>query len=279
MNKLTTERQAMIIRCLAEGNSIRATCRMTGAAKATVQKLLRDVGAHCKNFHDRFVQNVTETRVEADEIWSFVGKKQKRVPEELKGMGTGDVYLFTALGATTKLMIAYRVGNRDLPNCQKFIQDLCDRLANRIQLTTDGFAPYLYAVEKAFGWAGVDFAQLVKQYGPGAEPGKYSPATCVGTEKRWVMGKPETSKVSTSYVERQNLTVRMQNRRFTRLTNAFSKRVEYHLYAVALHYMHYNYCRPHMTLTKAAGQPTTPAMAAGLAFRVWTAEDILDLLQ
>ena len=254
---------------------------MTGTSKGTVLRLLAVVGAHCKNHHDRFVRNVTSKRVQCDEIWSFIGMKEKRVPDEQKGRGLGDVWTWTALDADSKLLLGYRVGDRDLPSARAFISDMCDRLANRVQLTTDGLKFYLIAVEDAFGWNGVDFAQLIKVYGHEQEGTvRYSPPECIGTDKRWVMGEPAEAHVSTSYVERSNLTMRMQMRRFTRLTNAFSKKKANHLYAVALHTTFYNYCRPHMTLTKERGGiKTTPAMAAGLAGHVWGVEDILNLLQ
>ena len=265
MNTLSPDTQAAILRSLVEGNSIRATCRMTGAAKGTVLRLLAIVGAHCKNHHDRFVRNVASKRVQCDEIWSFVGKKDKRVPDEEKGRGLGDVWTWTAIDAESKLLLGYRVGNRDLANARAFIEDMAERLSTRCQLTTDGLKFYLIAVEDAFGWNGVDYAMLIKVYGQEREGAvRYSPPECIGTDKRWVMGQPAEAHVSTSYVERSNLTMRMQMRRFTRLTNAFSKKKANHLYAVALHTTFYNYCRPHMTLTKERGGiKTTPAMAAG----------------
>jgi IS1 family transposase len=283
MNKLTTDKQSAIVRCLCEGNSIRGTARLTGTSKDTVQKLLRDLGAHCKNYHDRFVTSVTATRVQSDEIWGFVGKKERLVAKADKGQGVGDVWTWTALDPDSKLMIAYRVGNRDARNAVLFIQDLADRLANRIELTTDGLNHYRPAVEAAFGWNGADYAMLIKIFGPTPEGSmaarRYSPPACVGIEKRWIMGAPIAENVTTSHVERQNRTIRMQNRRMTRLTDAFSKKVEYHLYSVALHFMWYNYCQPHGTLTKAAGGiKRTPAMAAGLTDRVWKAEDLLALM-
>jgi IS1 family transposase len=287
MNALTPAVQAAILRCLVEGNSIRATARMTGTAKGTVLSLLKIVGAHCINYHDRFVRDVATKRVQCDEIWSFVGAKEKNVPALERGLGQrGDVWTWTALCAESKLMLAYRVGCRDAENGMAFMQDLKDRLLGRTQLTTDGLTIYFRAVEEAFGWNRVDYAQLVKIYGQSVESQdgrahrRYSPAVCLGAKKNCVMGQPDEAHVSTSYVERQNLTMRMSMRRFTRLTNAFSKKVEFHRYAVALHFMHYNFCRPHMTLTKAKrGIHTTPAMAAGLTNRVWTVDDLLELLQ
>lgn len=262
-----------------EGNSIRATARMVGVAKRTVSSLLRDVGAHCKNYHDRRVTGVETNHVQADEIWSFVGCKERQVPKGEKGQGRGDVWTFTALCRDSKLLIAYRVGNRDGENALAFMDDLAARVSGRIQLTTDGHSMYPMAVELAFGYGRVDYAQVEKQYGQSPEgQRRYSPPVCLGAKKRRVMGNPDPDMVSTSHVERKNLTMRMGMRRFTRLTNGFSKKVEYHLYAVALHTMHYNYCRPHQTLTKErGGLKTTPAMAAGLTDRVWTVADLLDL--
>jgi len=255
---------------------------MTGTAKGTVMRLLKIVGAHAKNYHDRFVRDIEAKRIQCDEIWSFAGCKERRVPLEEKGGERGDVWTWTALDQDTKLMVAWRVGKRNPTDAMAFMSDLADRLSSRVQLTTDGLSLYFRAVEEAFGWGRVDYAMLIKLYGSGdpEEARRYSPAQCIGIRKEWVMGRPDEADVCTSHVERQNLTMRMQMRRFTRLTNAFSKKVEYHLYAVALHFLWYNFARPHMTLTKAnRGIKTTPAMAAGLADRPWTAEDVLELLQ
>jgi len=282
MNSLTSERQAAVIRALVEGNSLRATARLTGVARNTVSNLLRDLGSHCKNHHDRFVRDVSPKRVQMDEVWSFAKKKEGRVKLEERGTGVGDCWTWVAIDQDSKLVISYRVGSRDSRTGYAFVQDLADRLASRCQLTSDGLPIYVRAVEKAFGWNGADFAQIVKIFGSdsGPEAGRrYSPAVCIGTEKHWIMGKPDMAYVSTSHAERQNLTMRMQMRRFTRLTNAFSKKVEYHLYAVSLHYMHYNYCRVHTMLSKQYGVPTTPAMAAGLTDHVWSIHELLELLQ
>jgi IS1 family transposase len=278
MNKLSTERQAAVIRALCEGNSIRATGRITGTAKGTIQTLLRNVGAHAKNFHDRTVREVAAKRVQVDELWSFVGMKEKRATFDDKAEGRGDVWTWYALDQDAKLIISYRVGNRDARTAHAFMQDLADRLANRVQLTSDGLTLYLSAVERAFKWGGVDYSQLIKIYGQPVEgQTRYSPPECIGADKHWVMGNPKPEDICTSHVERMNLTTRMQVRRFTRLTNGFSKKLEYHLYAVALHVMWVNFCRPHQTLSEGKRR-ITPAMAAGLADRVWGAEDILKLL-
>ena len=277
MNRLSEDKQAQILRALVEGNSIRATARMTGTSKNTVSKLLRDVGEHCKDYHDQLVRDVECKKVQCDEIWSFVGCKERNVPEEEKREGRGDVWTWTALCQDSKLLVAYRIGNRDAENAVAFLEDLKGRMANRVQLTTDGLYIYPGAVEKAFGWDQVDYAMLVKIYGPGPEgQRRYSPAECNGTSKKRIMGDPKVEDVCTSHVERSNLTLRMHSRRFTRLTNAFSKKIECHEYAVALHMMYYNFCKPHMTLTKRAGGiKTTPAKAAGLTDRVWKIEDLL----
>ena len=282
MNQLPLERQTAIVRALVEGNSLRATARLTGTSKNTVSKLLRDLGAHCKNHHDRFVRDVACKRVQCDEIWSFCGSKEKNTTPDKKAEGNGDVWTWTALCQDSKLIVSYLVGDRDAWTAHAFVEDLADRLANRVQITTDGLKLYLNAIEKTFGWAKVDYAMLVKLYGHGTDAEanrRYSPAVCIGADKVPVMGNPKLEDVSTSHVERNNLTMRMHMRRFTRLTNAFSKKIECHLYAVALHFMFYNYCRPHTTLSKKrGGVHTTPAMAAGLTDRVWTVEDLLGLM-
>lgn len=274
MNKLSPTRRAAILRALVEGNSVRATARLTDSAKATVLKLLIEAGDFASFFQDQVIRNLPTRRVEADEIWAFVGAKQKRAQRE----GDGDIWTFTALDADSKLMITWLVGaGRTEANATAFLTDLRARLAHRIQLTTDGHTMYLSAVERAFGWNGCDYAQLVKTYGhPTDDARRYSPPVCTGAIKEWVMGDPDKALVSTSYVERANLSIRMQQRRFTRLTNAFSKKAENHAHAVSLYFLFYNFCRVHQTLTKARkGIHTTPAMAAGLADRVWKVEDIV----
>jgi len=275
MNKLSLSKRAGILRGLVEGGSIRAVARMTGTNKDTVMALLCEVGAFASIYQDVTLRDLRCRRVEADEIWSFVGAKAKNATRE----GQGDIWTYTALCADSKLAVSWLVGARNSENTKAFMEDVASRLANRVQLTTDGLSWYLAAVEEAFGWNGADFAQLIKTYGVAPEmPGtarKYSPMECTGAIKTPVMGKPDLSKVSTSYVERANLTMRMQMRRFTRLTNGFSKKAENHAHAVSLHFLNYNYCRPHQTLTKTAGRKTTPAMAAGLTDRVWSVEDVL----
>jgi IS1 family transposase len=283
MNRLTTERRGQIIGCLTEGMSIRATVRVTGAAKNTISSLLVDLGEACAEYQDGALSNLPCRRVECDEIWSFCYAKQKNVPDEHQGtFGYGDVWTWTALCADTKLVPSWLVGERTTADAYVFLSDLKSRLKNRVQLTTDGHKPYLTVVEPLFGADGIDFAMLHKLYGEptGASTiteRKYSPGECSGTEKRVITGSPDPAKISTSYVERQNLTMRMGMRRFTRLTNGFSKKVENLAHAVSLHYMHYNFARPHQTLTL-DGVKRTPAMAAGVADRVWSLTDVAGLL-
>ncbi len=262
---------------MVEGNSIRATCRMTNTAKGTVIRLLRDVGRACIEYQDEHLKNLTCKKIQCDEIWGFVYSKEKNVPENKQGQfGYGDVWTFTAIDADTKLIPSWLVALRNTDCALAFINDLKGRLANRVQLTTDGHRMYLEAIESAFG-ADVDYAQLVKLYGEAPEGEKhYSPAECIAAEKHIVQGNPDIKAVSTSYVERQNLTMRMSMRRLTRLTNGFSKKVEYLEYHVALHFMYYNFARTHKTL--ANPYPRTPAMAAGIENHIWSVEDIVGLL-
>jgi IS1 family transposase len=251
MNILTADKRAAVLRALVEGNSLRATARMTGVARQTVANLLRDVGSHCKNHHDRMVMNVKAERIQADEIWSFCAKKEKNANADEKARGEGDCWTWVAIDPDSKLVVSYKVGSRSGGVAHAFMCDLADRLANRVQLTTDALNQYLGAVEDAFGWNGVDYGRLIKIFGASTVAlGRYSPAKLVRTEKETIMGNPDYDLLSTSHVERQNLTMRMQMRRFTRRTNGFSKKVEFHLYAVALHYTYYNYVRPHGTLSK-----------------------------
>ncbi len=276
MNKLNLEKQAQIIKVLCEGNSIRSTARITDSAINTVVKLLKEVGAACYEYQDKNLRNITSKKLQCDEIWSFVYAKAKNVPEQHSGkFGYGDVWTFTAIDADTKLVPCWLVGQRTSACAIEFIQDLKDRLANRVQLTTDGHKVYVEAVERAFG-GDIDYAMLVKIYGQEIESERrYSPAMCIGANKQIVNGKPDTGDISTSFVERQNLTMRMGMRRFTRLTNAFSKKLENHEYALALYFMHYNFVRPHKTL--ANPYPRTPAMASGITNHIWTVEEIVRL--
>lgn len=279
MNTLSRERQTAILLALREGNSIRATCRLTGAAKATVLKLLVDLGGFCSAYQDGVLRDLPCTRVEADEIWSFVGAKARNGTR----IGDGDIWTFTALCADTKLMIWWLVGARTPENADSFMQDVAARLKTRVQLTTDGHRMYRTAVRKAFGFTWVDYSQLIKSYGQvEAQDGsrRYSPPRRPGAERVRMIGRPDKDIGSTSFVARANLTMRMQTRRSARLTEAFSKKAENHAHAVSLHFMHYNFCRPHTTLTKTHPKhyPTTPAMAAGVTDRVWTIQDVLALM-
>jgi IS1 family transposase len=276
MNRLSTEKRARILGCLVEGISIRGTVRVTGAAKNTVTKLLVDVGEASSVYMNETLVDLPCKRIEADEIWSFVYAKSKNVPPGMNKADAGDVWTWVALDADTKLVPTYYVGGRSGLDAYRFMTDLAGRLRHRVQLTTDGHGAYLHAVEGAFG-SEIDYAMLVKLYGipPEAER-RYSPAECIGVEVRPVQGDPDPDHISTSYIERQNLTMRMGMRRFTRLTNAFSKKVEKHAAAVSLHFMHYNFARPHKTLSRP--YPTTPAMAVGVSDHIWKLTDIAALL-
>jgi IS1 family transposase len=274
MNKLSREDRARILHLLCEGSSIRAVTRLTGVSKNTVIKLVVDAGKAASWYQDRVFRNLTCKRVQVDEIWNFVYAKQKNVPTaKAAPANAGDVWTWTAIDAETKLMPSWFVGGRDSESAIIFMDDLAFRLANRVQLTSDGLRAYLEAVEGAFG-ADIDYAQLVKLYGAPPEGEKrYSPAECIGIRKMPIEGSPDPKHVSTSFVERSNLTVRMHARRFTRLTNAFSKKVENHAHAVALHMMYYNFVRVHQTLRM------TPAMAAGVTKRLWEMSDVVDMLE
>lgn len=275
MNRLDINRQKQVVAALVEGNSLRATARMTGVARMTIEKLLRDLGTACAKMQDAAFRNLTCKRLELDEIWAFCGSKEKNTKPEKKAQGWGDVWTWTAIDADTKLIPSWLVGKRDAECASEFVQDLAARLANRVQITSDGHKSYLIAVESAFG-SDVDYAQLIKIYGkPSIErdaEARYSPPTCIGIKMELVTGNPDVDYVSTSYVERANLTMRMHMRRFTRLTNAFSKKVENHAHAVALHFAYYNFCKIHTTLR------TSPAMAADVTNRLWEIEDLLALL-
>ncbi len=270
MNKLSNADRARIVSALVEGNSIRATCRMTGAAKGTVTKLLADLGKACAAYHHVNVRNVPAKRVQCDEIWSFVGAKMKNVPED-KAEEWGDVWTWTAIDADTKLIVSYLVGQRGAQWANAFMEDVASRVSTRIQITTDGHKAYANAVEGAFGMD-VDYAMLIKLYGNDSFDRRYSTGDCIGTQTAVMQGNPDPKHISTSFVERQNLTMRMGMRRFTRLTNGFSKKIENHEAAIALHFMHYNFCRVHKTLR------VTPAMESGLSHHVWAIEELVGLL-
>jgi len=273
MNKLSVERRARILACLCEGLSVRATCRLLDCSKDAVLKLIVDAGEACVAYHDAMIQSVASKRVQVDEVWSFVHAKAKNVPEEKRGQfGFGDVWTWTAIDADSKLMIAFHLGRRDAGAAHTFMNDVAGRLANRVQLTSDGNQVYLAAVDEAFDRQ-IDYAMLIKKYGESAESEKrYSPAVCVGADKTPVRGRPDPDHISTSYVERSNLTVRMQNRRFTRLTNAFSKKLRNHRCMFAIFCVYYNFVRIHQTLR------VTPAMEAGLSDHVLSFNDIAALI-
>jgi IS1 family transposase len=273
MKQLDKSQRAQVVRCLIEGNSIRSTVRITGVAKNTIAKLLNDLGCACAAFHNRTVRNLKVRRLQCDEIWSFVGSKAKNTSPEKKQEGWGDVWTWTGLDADTKLCVSYLVGGRDSGWAHDFMQDCANRIKNRVQITTDGHKAYLEAVEDAFG-ADIDYAQLQKIYGAPSteEQRRYSPARCIGCDLKVVSGDPDPAHVSTSYVERQNLSMRMGMRRFTRLTNGFSKKVDNHRHMIALYFLYYNFGRLHQTLR------VTPAMEAGISGHVWSIDEICALL-
>jgi len=265
--------RSRIVGSLVEGNSIRATCRMMGAAKGTVLKLLEDLGTVCAAYHDEHVRGVAAKRIQCDEIWSFCYGKEKNVSQEQKAKGAGSLWTWTALDAHSKLIVSYLCGGRDASWAREFMKDLAARVTTRVQITTDGHKAYLEAVEGAFGMD-VDYALLIKLYGSPSQPDtRYSPGVCIGTETVYISGKPDPKHVSTSYVERQNLTMRMSMRRFTRLTNAFLKKVENHEHMLAIYFIYYNFCRVHQTLR------VTPAMEAGIASHVSSISDLVALLE
>jgi IS1 family transposase len=272
MNKLSTKERAHIIGMMCEGMAIRAISRLTGASKNTIAKLLREAGEACSAYQDAKLRHLPCQRIQVDEIWSFVGAKQKNVPEGEKRLGRGDVWTWTAICADTELVPTWFVGRRDMDHAVEFLRDLKGRLANRVQLTSDGHSVYMRAVDTTFGDE-VDFAQLQKIYG---EPShsheahrRYSPAPCIGAKKEAIIGNPDVAHVSTSFAERQNLNIRMGLRRFTRLTNAFSKKMENHCHALSIYFMHYNFARIHQTLR------VTHAMAVGVVDKLWDLEDIV----
>ena len=273
MNRLTTQDRVAILTAPSEGMGVNAACRMTGASKNTVLKLLADVGQACALYQDQAMRNLTITKVQVDEIWSFIGMKQKNVPANTDPTrGLGDCYTYTAIDPVTKLMPCWLVGYRTSESAEHFMGDLAPRLANRVQLTTDAMSGYPGAVAKHFG-SNVDFAVLNKSYEGGLPQveakRRYSPAVCIGATKNVVCGSPELKDVSTSHVERANLSMRMGMRRFTRLTNAFSKKIENHMHAISFYFMVYNFVKKHGTIK------TTPAIAAGVTSIQWTIEDIV----
>lgn len=274
MNQLSVEKRGQIVAALVEGNSIRSTVRMTGASKNTIAKLLIELGSACSDYLDKHLMDLPCKRIQVDEIWSFCYAKAKNVTPEIaaKNPFAGDVWTWVAIDADSKLIVSWIVGPRDGVTARIFVNDLAKRLSNRIQLTSDGLNLYLAAVEKVFH-GHVDYAMLQKIYAETSEGQKrYSPAQCIGCETKVIDGYPDPKHISTSYTERQNLTMRMSIRRFTRLTNAFSKKIENHVAMVALHCMYYNFVRIHQTLR------VTPAMAAGVADRLWSIEDLVSLI-
>lgn len=276
MNKLSTEKRVAILFALVEGNRLRSTSRMVGVSINTVTKLLVDAGKVAAKYQDEVMKNLTCRRLQLDEIWSFCAMKEKNVPDELKGtFGIGDVYAWVAIDAETKLVPSFLVGERDGDWAKAFVQDLSQRLTHRVQVTSDGHKAYLEAIEVAFG-CDVDYAMLIKQYGSGKpskdSDTKYTPPDCIGCERHAVSGNPDPDHISTSFVERQNLTMRMRMRRSTRLTNAISKKIEYLEHAVALHFFHYNFIRHHKTLRM------PPALKAGVSDHCWTLEEFVNLI-
>ena len=271
MNRLSSTERCNVIRCLVEGCSIRSTVRMTGIAKKTVMRLLNEAGTFCLEYQDAAFRSLSCRRLQVDEMWSFVYCKAKNVTPAIaaKNQAAGDAWLWVAIDADTKLVPCWSIGPRDAATAHDFIEDLAGRLKHRVQLTTDGLKLYLEAVDYAFSGM-VDYAMLVKVYGadPDAER-RYSPAVCISCEPHTISGAPDSKHINTSYIERQNLSVRMTNRRFTRLTNAFSKKIENHMAAVALGYFAYNFIKIHRTLR------VTPAMAAGVTDRLWDVEDLV----
>ena len=276
MNKLPIDKRVQIINLLVEGSSLRATSRITDTSINTITKLLVEVGQACQLFHDEAVRGVAAKRVQCDEIWSFVYAKEKNKPQDVEG--AGDAWTFVGIDSDTKLVISWLLGDRDIETATFFMKDVAERIKGRVQLTTDGLKAYINAVDAAFPTDDeVDFAQLIKIYGPaGGETNatecRYSPAECTGAEKRVIYGQPDEKFISTSHIERQNLTMRMHMRRFTRLTNGFSKKIENHGYAIALHFVYYNFAKIHKSLR------VTPAMQAGLTKKVMTIEDIINLV-
>lgn len=274
MNRLKTAQQVAVVKALVEGNSVRATVRLTGVAKNTIQKLVLELGVAVTEYQDRALRNLNSKHVQADEIWSFCYAKKKTIGKDKtileRNPDAGDVWTWTAIDADSKLCISWLVGDRTADNAYRIMTDVRSRMAQRVQLTTDQLSIYLKAVDRAFG-VDVDYAMLQKIYAGGGD-GRYSPAECIGCKQVEVTGDPDPKHISTSFVERQNLTMRMSMRRFTRLTNAFSRKVENHAAMVALYFMYYNFGRVHQTLR------VTPAMEAGVTDHVWSTEEIVQLL-
>lgn len=272
MNRLSSADRTRVVACLVEGNSQRATVRITGVAKGTVARLAVELGEACERFADRVMVNLPCEHIQCDEIWSFVGCKERQ-KKNAKGKHPGDVWTWVAIDPETKLIPRWFVGDRTAESAYRFLRGLAPRLAKRIQLSTDGHRAYLIAVEAAWCMRPIDFGMLVKIYGNTTAEGKYSPGEVIGFRKETIRGNVDETLICTSHVERQNLTMRMQMRRFTRLTNAFSKKIENHKMACAIHFVHYNFCRVHQTLR------VTPAMAAGLSDHVWTLAEMVGLLE
>jgi IS1 family transposase len=277
MNKLSNERKAEVLKVLCEGNSIRSTARITGTAINTVIMILKQAGAACLDYQNKCLRNLTTQIIECDEIWSFCYAKEKNLPPGKKGrFGFGDIWTFVALDADTKLVVSWLLGLREPWYAYEFGKDIKERVRNRIQLSTDGHHMYFQAVEDTFGHD-IDFGQIIKFYSSAHDAnGHYIPPRCTHVKTKQVTGDPDMDKISTSYVERQNLTMRMNMRRLTRLTNAFSKKLEHHMDALALYFMHYNFIKTHKTL--ANPYPRTPAMAAGLSEHIWSFREIVQLI-
>jgi IS1 family transposase len=273
MNRLSAEKRTQVVSMIVEGNSVRSITRMTGVCQEAILKLLCDLGKACADHHDAAVRRVKSRRVQCDEVWSFCYAKERNVPADKQGTGAGSVWLWTAIDADTKLILSYLCGSRDADCALDFMDDLASRVATRIQITSDGHRVYADAVRGAFG-VDVDYAMLIKLYGkaPDRPDTRYSPAACIGTQTATISGSPDPQHISTSYVERMNLNLRMGLRRFTRLTNAFSKKFDNHCHAVAIYFAYYNFCRVHQTLR------VTPAMEAGLTDHIWTIGELLGLL-
>jgi IS1 family transposase len=271
MNRLSNDDRCRVVACLVEGNSIRATVRITGIAKKTVSRLGVELGEACEKFASKVMVNLPCKDIQCDEIWSFTYAKEKNVPAHLRGTGAGDTWTWIAIDRETKLIPVWYIGDRTAESAYKLMRNLSPRLANRVQLSTDGHHAYLIAVKAAFLAGPVDYGMLIKIYGDSTRG--YSPGECIGARRETIMGKPDVSNICTSHAERNNLTVRMQMRRFTRLTNGFSKKVENHRLACAVHFVHYNFARIHSSLR------ITPAMAAGLTDHVWELSELVNLLE